>query len=74
MSQISDELPATSPVLERQNGYYVPPKIAVCVLCRTEVEIYIGCICKSCFVNKVLPLKKTTLKRKCIDRDPNTDW
>jgi hypothetical protein len=70
----TNQLPTTSPVLERQNGYIASPKIAVCVLCRTEVEIYVGCVCKTCFVDKVLPYKKTTLKRKFVDRDPNADW
>lgn len=49
-------------------------KIAECALCRKEVEIYVGCVCKSCFVTKVLPFKKTKLMRKFIDRDPNADW
>jgi len=51
-----------------------PPKTAVCALCRTEVEIFIGCVCKPCYITKVLPYKKTTLKRKWVERSPNEDW
>jgi hypothetical protein len=75
MSKIStNELPLISPVLQRQNGVYPPPKIAVCALCRTEVEIFIGCVCKPCYDTKVLPFKKTTLKRPFKDRSPDEDW
>jgi hypothetical protein len=48
--------------------------IAECALCRKEVEIYVGCVCKSCFVTKVLPFKKTKLMRKFVDRNPDADW
>ena len=51
-----------------------PPKIGVCALCRTEVEIFIGCVCKSCYDIKIVPYTKTTLKKKFVDRDPNADW
>lgn len=49
-------------------------KIAECALCRTKVEIFIGCVCKPCYETKVLPFKKTTLKRIPPERDPNEDW
>lgn len=49
-------------------------KISECALCRKTVEIYIGCVCKTCFVEKVLPFKKTYLTRKFVERDPDADW
>ena len=60
--------------LEQSININSPPKTALCALCKTEVEIFIGCVCNQCYINKVLPYKKTTLKRKCVERDPNEDW
>jgi hypothetical protein len=42
-----------------------------CLLCKAEFEGYKN-VCEKCFVEKVLPLKKTTLTKK-VYVEP-TDW
>jgi hypothetical protein len=44
----------------------------MCALCLTIESNYIGCVCEKCYREKILPLKKTKLKKKIPDS--TKDW
>ena len=48
--------------------------IKPCALCRKNIALFVGCVCRKCYEDDVLPLKKTKLSKPIPVQDPDADW
>lgn len=57
----------------RDCAYKILP-IKSCALCRKTISLFVGCVCRKCYEDDVLPLKKTKLSKPIPVQDPDADW